>query len=75
MPEMSDSGHVHGESIFVTIGDAEIVLDGATGLYYSFYSCLIRELYAIGEREEGIGGHNRTVEIEPEVAGLYNGLF
>ena len=53
--------HVHGEAMFVAVINAQLVFDRSSWLDHRLDSGVIGQFNAIGEGEERIGSHDRTV--------------
>ena len=64
MPEMSGAGHVHRDLVFIAEINAQLILDRTSRLNYRLDSSFFRQCHTIGEREEGIGCHDRSVQIK-----------
>ena len=64
MLEMSCSGEDHGHVMCITKVDAQLILDGTSGLYNGSDTCIVGNLHTVREREEGITGHHSTVQIK-----------
>ena len=61
MVEQSDAGEGHYHMVFVAAVDDSIVTDGAAGLCDVFYAALVSSLDIVGEGEEGVRSHHRTI--------------
>src|SRR5690606_42140516 len=70
MFEMANTREYHGHPVFVTIIDAFLILDGATGMDHRFDAGMVRYFDAIGEREKCIAGHDRAVRVKSKLPGL-----
>jgi hypothetical protein len=81
MLKMTCSCHYHHHSVFIAIIDAQLVLNGTSGLDYRSDSGIVRNLNAVGEWKEGITGHDSPFQIKIEgarfmhclVQGIYPG--
>ena len=75
MLEVAISGKYHGHLVIVTIGDTVLVFDATPWLDNGLDARLVSDFHTVGKREEGIGGHNGTIEVEPEGMRFGNGLL
>ena len=58
---MTCASHYHCNSIFITIIDTKLILDGTSRLYNAGYSTFMRNFYTIRKRKEGITGQYRSI--------------
>ncbi len=74
MFEVAESGHHHGNAVFVAIFYGVVVADRSAGLYHSVNPCVVGYFNTVGKREECIRCHYGAIEVEIECAGLFNCL-
>ena len=58
MLKMARAGKYHRHFIFVAIINAQLVLNGTTGLDNSGYACFVGNFDAIGKREKSVARHH-----------------
>ena len=75
MLEVADAGDDHGYAVGVAVVNGVLVADGSSGLYHGVDSGLMGYLDAVGEGEEGVGGHDSSVKVEAKRACLGDGLL
>ena len=56
----------HSQTMLVTVLDRQLIIDRASRLDYGRDTGLIRDLNAIGEREESVGSHHGAIQVETE---------
>src|SRR5690606_6096770 len=72
---MADSGEHHCHVVIIAEANGILIFNRPPGLNDSFDACAMGDLDAVGEREEGIGGHHTSLKVESEFASFLNGLL
>ena len=71
---MSYARHDHGNAMSIAIIDAQLVLDGSPRLNHRLNPCLMGNFNTIREGEEGIRGHDSTLQVKAKYLGFFDGL-
>ena len=74
MSKMSKSGKYHTDVVFVAAVDGFLVAHRTSRLHNRSDACLVGQLDAVLEGEEGIRGQHSSLEVEVERTGLLDGL-
>ena len=74
MFEVAYTRQHHAHALGIAVVNAVLVLDRAPRLDHCGNACFMGDGYAVWEREEGVGGHDRTIEVEAKLIGFGNGL-
>ena len=72
---MAESGDGHCDSVGVAVVYALLIADRAAGMYDCCHTSFAGNLHAVGEGEEGVRGHDCTVEVKAERARFFDGLL
>ena len=71
---MPVAGDGHSHVVLLAVVDGVLVVDGAAGVCHGDDAGLVGNLYTVGKGEEGVAGHDGSVEVEAEGLGFGNGL-
>ena len=74
MFKVSLACYCHTHVVLLAEVDAVLVVDAAAGMGHGHDAGLVGYLHAVGEGEEGVAGHDGTVEVEVEALGFGDGL-
>src|SRR5690554_176245 len=75
MFEMAVSCKYHGNVVLIAKRDGLVVANGTSGLYNGGDACFLGQLHRIGKGEEGVGGHNGSLQVKFEGPGFADGVF
>ena len=74
MFEVAHAGKHHAHALRIAVVDAVLVLDRAAWLHHCGDACFVGDGYAVREREEGVGSHDSTFQVEAKLIGFGYGL-
>ncbi len=74
MLKVTDACQHHAHALGIAVVNAVLVLDRAPRLDHCADACFVGDGYTVWEGEEGIGGHDRTFQVESKFLGFGYGL-
>lgn len=74
MPEMARAGHYEGQTLLLAILYGVVVANGTSGLDKSRDAGGMTQFHTVIEGEEGVAGHDRSLQVESELAGFFDSL-
>jgi len=75
MLKVPDSGKNHGNAVFVAEVDGFLITDGTSGLNHGADTGFECNFDTVFKREECIGGHNSTIQVETKILRFLYGLL
>ena len=74
MLEVAHPGEYHAHALGIAVIDAVLVFDRATRLHDCGDACFVGDGDTVREREEGVGSHDSTFQVEAKLIRFYNCL-
>ena len=75
MTEMAETGHNHRNTVLTAVFHRVSVADRSSGLYHVADTSLVGYFDTVGEGEESVGRHGRTLKIEIEALSFLYSMF
>ena len=67
MLEVAYAGEHHAHALGIAVVDAVLVFDGSSRLHHCGDACFVGDGDTVREREEGVGSHHSTFQVEAKL--------